>query len=165
MNKENVTYISIGSNVGNRLHNIENAMSYIMDIGRIEYKSKYYKSESWGFNSSYFINNIIVLKTKFSPIQLLDLLKRIEVKLGAIHDSNVEGYIDRIIDIDIIYYNNIIYKQKVLVIPHINMHNRKFVLLPMMELKKDIIHPIFNKNVEELLENCNDKTIVLRNEE
>lgn len=92
-------------------------------------------------------------------------IKLIEEKLGAFHNSYLEGYQSRIIDIDVIYYNNFLYNQKLLSIPHLNMHNRKFVLLPLLELNSDIKHPIFNKDVKELLKVCTDRSEVFLYEE
>ncbi|APD06233.1 dihydroneopterin aldolase [Flavobacteriaceae bacterium UJ101] len=166
MNRKNVTYLSLGSNLGNKKENIEEGIKLIKEsVGEIIQISNYYISESWGFKSEDFLNNIIEVETRFAPLQLFNRIKLIEEKLGAFHNSYLEGYQSRIIDIDVIYYNNFLYNQKLLSIPHLNMHNRKFVLLPLLELNSDIKHPIFNKDVKELLKVCTDRSEVFLYEE
>lgn len=161
MNYKNVTYLSLGSNLGNKEATIDRGIKLIDDyVGKVTQISNYYVSEAWGFKSDDFLNNIIEVKTRFAPLQLFNRIKIIEKELGAFHNSYLNGYQPRIIDIDIIYYNNVLYNQKLLNIPHINMHNRKFVLLPLFELNSFIKHPVFNKSVGELLEECIDESKV-----
>lgn len=166
MNRKNVTYLSLGSNLGNKKENIKKAVKCVeKSIGTIVQISNYYISESWGFRSNDFLNNMIEVETCFSPVQLFNRIKIIEKELGAFHNSLLEEYQPRTIDIDIIYYNKILYNQKLLKIPHVNMHNRKFVLLPFLELNEYIKHPVFNKNVSELLKVCDDLSEVFLYEE
>ncbi len=161
MNNKKVTYLSLGSNLGNKKKNIEKAIEYLKkSVGEVVKISNYYLSESWGFKSDDFLNNIVEIKTHFSPLQLFNRLKMIEKGMETFHNSFSDGYQSRSIDIDIIYYDNILYNQKLLTIPHINMHNRKFVLLPLLELCPKKKHPLFNKDVKELLEACYDKSKV-----
>ncbi len=166
MNRKNVTYLSLGSNVGNKKGYIRQALQYIEEyIGEVVQESHYYVSEAWGFESDDFLNSVIEVKTLFDPLQLLNRIKMIENTIGAYHNSLLEGYHARKIDIDIIYYNNFIYKQKLLKIPHVHMQNRKFVLLPFLDLNSTLKHPVFNKNIEELIILCNDKSKVYLYEE
>ncbi len=159
MNNKKVTYLSLGSNLGNKKENIEKAIKHLKkSVGEVVKISNYYLSESWGFKSDDFLNNIVEIKTHFDPLQLFNRLKIIEKRMEAFHNSFSSGYQSRSIDIDIIYYESILYKQKSLTIPHVNMHNRKFVLLPLVELCPQRKHPLFNKNVRELLEACCDKS-------
>ncbi|MFV0531459.1 MAG: 2-amino-4-hydroxy-6-hydroxymethyldihydropteridine diphosphokinase [Flavobacteriales bacterium] len=161
MNQKNVTYLSLGSNMGDKKKNIEAAIEYIeVYVGKILQASNFYSSESWGFESDLFLNNAIEVLTKMSPLQLLNKIKIIEQKMGSVHNSFFEGYQPRIIDIDIIYYNDFLYRQKILNIPHLSMHHRKFVLMPLLELCPQKIHPVYNKNVIALLKACNDKNKV-----
>lgn len=166
MNQKNVTYLSLGSNIGDKKKYIEQAIQLVKEqVGEVLQISCYYVSEAWGFTSDDFLNNVIKVKTILAPLQLLYRIKMIEKSIGAYHDSLSEGYQARKIDIDIIYYNNSIYKQKSLTIPHAHMHNRKFVLMPLLELNTALKHPIFNKDCKEMLTLCNDKSKVYLYEE
>jgi len=157
---KNIVYLSLGSNLGNKRENIEQAMIMIeKEVGLIKKTSRYYVSEAWGFETDHsFFNNIIQITTRLCPLQLLNKLKQIEWKISGYKHSSLNGYQSRHIDIDIIYYNRIIYKQKLLYIPHKFMHSRKFVLYPLKEVDSAIKHPIYNKNVNELLEQCSDNS-------
>ena len=154
---KNTAYISLGSNIGNKTQNISLAINEIApSIGELLKRSSNYISEPWGFNSTEnFINAAITIQTKFSPTELIKKLQLIEKKMGRIRSQN-NCYTDRIIDIDIIYFNNDIINTIELTIPHPNLYTRKFVLAPLNEIVPHYIDPMNKKTIVELLENCSD---------
>jgi deoxyguanosine kinase len=150
--------LSIGSNIGNRLENINRCIDLInQEIGLIINVSKLYESSSWGFESDSFYNCILVLNTIFSEVKILKKIVKIEKKLGRVKLSPNE-YEARIIDIDIIAIEEQIFSSENLQVPHEHMQNRLFVLLPMLELNLQWKHPVLQKNVSELVALCSDKS-------
>ncbi|MCK9255694.1 MAG: 2-amino-4-hydroxy-6-hydroxymethyldihydropteridine diphosphokinase [Bacteroidales bacterium] len=153
----NKLYLGIGGNLGNRIENIQKTLSLIAEkIGKIEKLSSIYLSEAWGFqHKKYFTNIVIKLNTEKSPEKTLKLISEIELKLKRIRNS--QDYEGRTMDIDILFYNNEIIKTKDLIIPHPHIQDRLFVLLPLSEIEKDLLHPIFKKTSLEILKECEDK--------
>ena len=150
--------LSLGSNQGNRLKNIENCIQLIhRKIGLILRVSNLYETPSWGFSSDPFYNCALILHTSFSAEKILQKINSIEKELGRIR-QNTENYQARIIDIDIITINEQVHHSEELTIPHRQMQNRLFVLLPMLDLKLEWQHPILHKSVQELIETCEDKS-------
>jgi 2-amino-4-hydroxy-6-hydroxymethyldihydropteridine diphosphokinase len=150
-------YLGIGTNLGDREKNLEQALDKIAEvIGIIASRSSVYETEPWGFQSSdQFLNMVIGVDTNLKPSGLLGRLLMIESLLGRLRDG--KQYSSRIIDIDILLYG----RQKVdtisLKIPHPRMHERNFVLIPLCEIAPRIIHPVFRKTMTELLNECKDK--------
>ncbi len=144
-----MVYIGIGSNLGNRIKNIE-ITKYLLGIYGVNIvkSSNYYESLSWP-NEKYpkFINVVVKSNTKLTPNKLITLFKFIEKKMGRIKDKKNTP---RICDIDIISYNKKIVSDK-LVIPHQRMHKRNFVLLPLFEIDKNWSHPKLKKNIKNLI--------------
>lgn len=158
MKLQNQAILSLGSNQGNRLENIEQCIQLIqLEIGTVFKVSKLYESPSWGFESDAFYNCAIAIHTHKSPMKLLAGILKIEKKLGRIRKEQL-GYQSRTIDIDIISYENEIVQTETLAIPHPLMHERLFVLLPMNDLQLDFVHPIFEKAIAALIEECEDKS-------
>lgn len=127
----------LGSNLGNKIDNIEKALTEIeKNVGKITKKTKITTTKPWGFESfNNFENCAIEVTTKLSPIQLLKTIKNFELKLGRIDIKN-QNYQDRIIDIDIIYYENIIFWSQKLIIPHfLHVKKRNFSKKLLKELK------------------------------
>ena len=155
----NYSYLAIGSNIGKRKRNLNKSISYIKsNVGKIYKSSKIYESEPWGFKKqNYFLNQIILVETKLTPLELLNKCKEIEKKMGR--KINIK-WRERNIDIDILYYNSDIIDEKLLKIPHPHIEKRKFVLIPLNELDEDYIHPKLMKSNSYLLETCEDKCIV-----
>ncbi|GAB4291144.1 MAG: 2-amino-4-hydroxy-6-hydroxymethyldihydropteridine diphosphokinase [Marinilabiliales bacterium] len=150
-----------GSNLGNRKQNLDDAKNHIEQIYKITVTSSIYESEPWGYNdSTNYLNQIIVIKTNNNPQKILSDILEIEKKMGRIREGNY--YTARIIDIDILFYENEIINTHDLKIPHPQLHKRKFVLLPMIELFPGWIHPILKKTVTELLEICEDNSQVIK---
>lgn len=142
--------LSLGSNQGNRLKNIENGMQLIhQKIGTIIKVSKLYETASWGFESDAFYNCVILIHTFKEANEILSQVLAIEKQLGRVRlESQV--YQSRSIDIDLITFDVCIIDTENLKIPHPLMQNRNFVLLPMLDLGIDWSHPILNKNIAEL---------------
>ena len=154
-------YLSIGSNKGNRSVLINKAIYEIeKKVGIIISRSSIYQSKSWGFDSNDFYNLCLLIDTDIMPKSLLINLKKIEKSMGR---EDVDGsYSDRLIDIDILFYDNITTDLEDLKIPHPKIEIRKFVLVPMLEIADDYVHPILNKTIKELYNDCSDKDIPLK---
>ena len=154
-------YLSIGSNKGNRSVLINKAIDEIeKKVGIIISRSSIYQSKSWGFDSNDFYNLCLLIDTDIMPKSLLINLKRIEKSMGR---EDVDGsYSDRLIDIDILFYDNITTDSEDLKIPHPKIEIRKFVLVPMLEIADDYVHPILNKTIKELYNECSDQDIPLK---
>jgi len=143
-----IAYIAFGSNLGNKKQNIEKALEFMKEKSTILKISKIRKTEPIGFlDQDWFLNGVVQIKTNLTPLELLKFLKNIEKKLGR-KKTFKNG--PRIIDLDIIFYNDIIFNQKKLIIPHPEMHKRMFVLKPMCEINKNFIHPILQKSIKNL---------------
>ena len=154
-------YLSIGSNKGNRSVLINKAIDEIdKKVGIIISRSSIYQSKSWGFDSNDFYNLCLLIDTDIMPKSLLINLKKIEKSMGR---EDVDGsYSDRLIDIDILFYDNITTDLEDLKIPHPKIEIRKFVLVPMLEIADDYVHPILNKTIKELYNDCSDQDIPLK---
>ena len=154
-------YLSIGSNKGNRSVLIIKAVDEIeKNIGKIISRSSIYQSKSWGFDSNDFYNLSLLIDTDIEPKSLLINLKKIEKSMGR---EDIDGsYSDRFIDIDILFYDNIIIDSEDLKIPHPKIEIRKFVLVPMLEIADDYVHPILNKTIRQLNNECDDQGIPLK---
>lgn len=148
----NLIYLSLGSNLGDREKNLETALSELENEGvLILKKSSIYETAPWGYEKQpEFLNIAMEGLTLLGPYDLLKLIKEIESKMGR---KKTIKYGPRVIDIDIIFYNNIILKSKVLTIPHPLMHKREFVLKPLCEIVPDFIHPELKLSVKEMLDN------------
>lgn len=148
----NRIYLLLGSNLNDRVKNIEVALSELKNFGIIiSKKSSLYNTAPWGYTEQpEFLNQAIECLTSFNPIDLLKVIKKIEKKMGR---KDTFRYGPRIIDIDIIFYDNIIFKSAELIIPHPLMHKRDFVLKPLCEIASDFIHPELKLSIKELLEN------------
>ena len=153
-------YLHIGSNVGDSMKVLEKAVEEIeKTIGKIALKSSYYRTEPWGVkNQNDFINQAILVRTTLLPLDLLRKVKEIEQKIGRTKTSH---WGPRVIDIDIIMYGSEIVENGKLIIPHREMTKRNFVLIPMMEIAGDVVHPILDKTIEDLYIESDDECEVL----
>lgn len=156
MRSQHQVILSIGSNQGNRLENVKNCVALIHNkIGTVIKVSKIYETPSWGFDSDAFYNCALMLHTFSSPHKILKEALKIEKEIGRIRNDE-KGYQSRIIDIDLIAFNEEIIDSEKLQVPHPLMQNRKFVLLPVQDLYLDWKHPLLKKSISELIEVCTD---------
>ncbi len=151
MKSQHQVVLSIGSNQGNRLANIESCIALIhQEVGTVIRVSKLYETPAWGFESDAFYNCALLLHSTSSAQKILNQVLKVEKKLGRIR-VNQEGYQSRIIDVDLIAFDSEIIETEKLQIPHPLMQNRNFVLLPFDDLKLDWKHPVFQKTISELI--------------
>ena len=155
----NTVYLSLGSNLGNRVKYLNDALSLIeKEIGKIVKRSSLYETEPWGIrDQSMFINMTACVITNLSPALLLKTILEIEQKLGRIRNQK---WHERIIDIDILFYNDVVINELELIIPHPYLHERKFVLDPLNEIASVFNHPVLQITIKDLLLICSDKTNV-----
>ena len=129
------------------------------NIGLVSKISKVYTAPALGFEGDDFYNACIKVETELKPKKILKELQAIESRLGRVAKIN-SGYESREIDLDILFYNDEIIKEKILLIPHPELHKRRFVLQPLLDIAKELEHPVLNKNIELLLEACMDKSVI-----
>jgi len=160
MNRPSKVYISLGSNQGDKFKNLQAAIDLIfIKIGKINIISKVYKSPAFGFDGDEFLNTCICIDTELKPNELLKELLKIEKVLGRVRNKK-KGYESRSIDLDIIIFEDEIINTKTLKLPHPEMQNRKFVLLPLHDIASKVKHPQLDIDVSVLLEACEDKSIL-----
>ena len=158
MNMQHQVILSLGSNLGNRLQNIETAVDFIhSEVGTIVKVSKLYETPAWGFESEAFYNCALVLHTHSTAETVLQKVLAIEEKMGRVRLA-IEGYQSRSIDIDVIAFDESIIDSKDLQVPHPFMQERLFVLLPMRDLNLDWRHPILQKYLPDILKASEDKS-------
>ncbi len=151
---------SIGSNLGDRLAYLQKAVFAIHEqIGTVTQVSAVFETPPWGFVSTPFYNAVLVVHTFKEPQQILSLFLSIEESLGRKRSKDT-GYQARTIDIDLIAYDELLLDSELLTIPHPFMHQRKFVLVPMLDLEWEWKHPVYHKSIEELLLLCPDDALV-----
>ena len=156
MKLQHITYLSLGTNQGNKLENLQNAIHSIDDrIGGIQKISSIYKTPAWGFDGDDFFNICIKVATNLEPETLINFLLEIEEELGR-QRSSLEGYQNRKIDIDILLYDAEIILSQALIVPHPKMLQRKFVMLPLAEIAASTIHPLEKKDIAVCLQGCDD---------
>lgn len=148
----NNVYLGLGSNLGDKAENIASAIKHIEKrIGNLVSLSALFITKPVGFQSeNLFINAACHIATDLSLIEVLDQTQAIEREMGRDKKSVNKAYSDRIIDIDILLYNNLIYTDKRVTIPHPFMHERDFVLSPLKEVAADVLHPILKRRIKEL---------------
>ncbi len=151
------TYLSLGSNLGNRTNQLQHAVFALQQkAGDVERISPVYESASWGFESDNFLNICIRLKTSLTPQELLRTILEIETSMGR-KRLKEDGYEPRVIDIDILYYGLETVVTENLIVPHPEIPFRRFVLKPLADIAPQFYHPILNKDTRNLLQECSDK--------
>lgn len=153
--KKNIVFLHTGSNLGNRFDYLNKANELIESrIGRIKKQSRFYETAAWGITDQpAFINQAIGVETDFSPSELLKIINEIEAELGRVR---ITKWAERVIDIDILFFNDAIIEFENLQIPHPRIGERNFVLVPINEIAPNFVHPIFQKNIQTLLRECSD---------
>ncbi|HSH67167.1 MAG TPA: 2-amino-4-hydroxy-6-hydroxymethyldihydropteridine diphosphokinase [Bacteroidia bacterium] len=153
----NTAYILLGSNEGDRLHHLSGALELIQqnNIGVIVKQSAVYVTVAWGYHEQPdFYNQVIYVETSLTPQQLLIKLLDTEKELGRIRSGT--KWMQRIIDLDILFYNDEIIQVEGLLIPHPFIQDRKFVLVPLCEIAETYIHPLLKKDIRALCDECAD---------
>lgn len=157
----NTIYLLLGANLGSPLTQIKKATEELKEkIGSIIAASSIYESEAWGLEDQpIFFNQVLKLKTSLKPLACLQVCQQIELDLGRIRNIK---WGSRVIDIDILYFNNDIIETETLKVPHPFIHLRNFTLYPLSEIAEDYLHPVLKKTNKELLLTSKDKLLVKR---
>ena len=155
---KNGVYLLLGSNLGNREENLLRARTSIQHIGSILTISSIYQTQAWGNTQQPdFLNQVVQIAFKNSPKELLNKILTIENDMGRMR---TEKWGPRVIDIDILFVGQTIMSEPDLIIPHPQMHMRRFTLLPLAEIAPKFIHPLLDKSCSQLLEECTDHSTV-----
>ncbi|WP_299055223.1 2-amino-4-hydroxy-6-hydroxymethyldihydropteridine diphosphokinase [uncultured Polaribacter sp.] len=158
MKTHHIAYLSLGTNQGDKLKNLQQAINLIDDsIGKVATISSIYTTPSWGFKGEDFFNLCLKIATSKKPKELINSLLKIEDNLGRKRTSSKE-YENRIIDIDILLFDNEVIFSEELIVPHPRMLQRKFVMVPLCEIASKTIHPLEKKELISCLKNCDDSS-------
>lgn len=151
----------MGTNIGDKIANLKTACTKIsIDCGAINDQSSIYETSPWGINDQpSFLNMVVKIETKCTAEKLLRLLLFVEKEMGRIRERK---WGERLIDLDILYFNNEIIVKENLKIPHQELHNRKFTLIPLAEIAADFMHPVLNISSKQLLDRSIDKGSVIK---
>ncbi|MBN2615522.1 MAG: 2-amino-4-hydroxy-6-hydroxymethyldihydropteridine diphosphokinase [Bacteroidales bacterium] len=158
MAKHHRIFLLLGSNIEPRVEYLTGVKNLInKELGRIEMQSSVYESEPWGFDAELaFVNQVVQISTEHEPVSLLEKCQQIEKQLGRKEKSGTE-YESRVIDIDILYFDESIITLKNLQIPHPQIQFRRFTLMPLAEVAPDFMHPGLKRTSQELLNECTDQ--------
>ena len=157
-------YIGFGSNIGDRLVHIQDAIYALSETAGITLQkiSSIYQTDPVGYETQVqFLNGVAAIRTDLPPLSLLHTLKDIEILVGRQHRIR---WGPREIDLDILIYGDVCLETEKLVIPHPEMHRRRFVLVPLAEIAPDVVHPVFQEPVQTLLERLKDDASVVKTE-
>jgi 2-amino-4-hydroxy-6-hydroxymethyldihydropteridine diphosphokinase len=158
MNMSHTVYLSLGSNLGDRAANLKQAVASLAPQMRVKKKSKVYETPPWGYTEQEpFLNQAVMVTTYLEPEPLLRHLKRLEVALGRKASFR---YGPRSIDLDILFFDDVVMETPALTIPHPHVHERGFVLMPMMDIAPDHVHPVAKRSIREMIALCNTEGIV-----
>lgn len=151
------TFLSLGSNLGKRKKYLSEAIALIeRRIGNLMKSSALYETEPWGFETNNkFMNMVIALDTMLDPKAVLKECLAIEQELGRKRASS-GGYISRTIDIDVLFYDDLIMASEALVLPHPRIEKRRFILVPLCDVAPDFVHPVLKQTIANLENHCDD---------
>ncbi len=150
---KHIVYLALGSNLGDRAENLKEAIASLSPQMVVKAKSHVYETPPWGYEDQpRFLNQVLKVQTYLGPEPLLKHIKRLEIALGR-KASFRNG--PRLIDIDILFYDDRVISTPILTIPHPHLHERGFVLLPLMDIAPDLVHPLTKKSVREMVVLCN----------
>ena len=152
-------YLLLGSNLGNRLAVLETAVKLIAErVGNVSEESAVYETAPWGITDQpTFLNQVIRVESELTPENALEFTLSIEQELGRVRG---ERWGARVIDIDLLFYDDLILDTPSLILPHPRLHERRFTLIPLAEIAADHVHPLLKKTVLDLLNNCPDNGVV-----
>lgn len=153
-------FLGTGGNLGNKQVNFDKVYKHIQnELGTILRCSSIYESTPWGFESNdLFWNQVFWVETLLTPKEILNRIAKIEAKFGRKRTG--EGYTSREMDIDILYFNDLVLDTETLTIPHPQIANRLFVLVPLAEIAPDFVHPLLRLTSLEMLKNCGDNSVI-----
>jgi 2-amino-4-hydroxy-6-hydroxymethyldihydropteridine diphosphokinase len=155
---EHLAYLALGSNVGNRAANLKAAIGALPPQMEVKAKSRVYETPPWGYvNQDKFLNQVLKVQTYLKPEQLLKHLKRLELALGR--ETTFQNG-PRLIDIDILFYDDLVFESSTVTIPHPRLHERGFVLMPLMDIAPDLVHPVKKQSIRQLIAFCDVSGIV-----
>ncbi len=148
-----VAYIGLGSNKGDRLKNIKVALDHLKEKIAVEKISSFYLTEPVGMEGRWFVNCVLEGKTEQSPEKLLDTLLQIEKRMGRIREKKKNP---RVIDLDLLLYEDAVVDKVDLIVPHPHLHKRRFALIPLVEINPNLVHPVLGKSLKEILKGLKD---------
>jgi len=158
MDMTHTVYLSLGTNLGDRAANLKQAITSLPPQMRVKAKSNVYETPPWGYaEQDAFLNQVVKVTTYLEPEPLLKHLKRLEVALGR---KATFRYGPRLIDLDILFFDDLVHESPALTIPHPHVHERGFVLLPMMDIAPDHVHPVTKRSIREMIALCETNGIV-----
>ena len=152
----------MGSNLGDREAQIGLAIGALEQFGTVIERSGIYRTEPWKMDTEHwFYNQVILFETEYDPQHLLEQILEVERSLGRDRNEDQgEGYASRLIDIDILYFDDAVIDDDRLSVPHPRIQERRFVLAPMVELNASLVHPVLKQSQFELLKNCSDQSFL-----
>jgi len=152
-----IVYIALGTNLGDREENLKSARSALLPTIQISKVSSIYETAPWGvLDQEDFLNQVLIGQTKLEPLDLLSFLKDLEEKLGRVPGKR---FGPRLIDMDILFYDELVFENEKLVIPHPRIEERAFVLVPLAELSPELIHPKSGKSIQSLADDIQDSGV------
>jgi 2-amino-4-hydroxy-6-hydroxymethyldihydropteridine diphosphokinase len=159
--RNNEIVLSLGGNIGEVRATFTKAIHLLKEeLGGEVIISPLYGTKAWGVeNQPDFLNQVVILKSSLSPVQVLKICLTIELKLGRVRRQKWD---ERVIDIDLLFYNNEIINLKELIVPHPYVHKRNFVLFPLVDVLPLFKHPLLGKTMEELKKECKDELEVIK---
>ena len=162
MPESNKAYLLLGSNIEPRFDFMKEALELIGEtVGRVVRISSVYESEPWGFQSKvHFLNCVVLVESRLMAEEILRQILNIEKRLGRVRRKGV-GYASRKIDIDMLYFNEDVIDMPDLQVPHPRLHERRFTLMPLVEIVPELVHPKLRKTNRELLEQLDDLSEIM----
>ena len=155
-----LVYLELGGNIGDTAQYIAEATRRLAAaVGPVRRSSSLYQTEPWGYkNQRDFLNQIVVVETDRSPGEVFEHLQHIERQLGRVRQAHRNAA--RTIDIDVLFYDDAVIHENDLIIPHPRLHLRSFVLTPLCEIAPELVHPLFEKTIRTLVDECEDTSTV-----
>jgi 2-amino-4-hydroxy-6-hydroxymethyldihydropteridine diphosphokinase len=149
-------YLLTGGNIGDRRLTLQTALKLIHEkLGKVLASSRIFETAPWGFDhDTPFLNQAVLIETLLSPHDLLAGILEMEQGMGRVREG--EQWKERLIDIDILFYDNLVMIDKHLHIPHPHLHKRRFALVPMADINESMVHPVLSKSIRQLLTECPD---------